>query len=83
MWFEFGLHHTKGVKNGTTSSLADARIKRGCARKGKAGKYLLKILLCRRISCELMLSILYFIISLEYKHPSVSNNHAYIACRHI
>ena len=25
-------------------------------RKSKAGKYLLKILLCRRITCELMLS---------------------------
>ena len=30
-------------KNGTSSSLADARIKRGCARKIKTGKYLLKI----------------------------------------
>ena len=26
-------HHTKGVKNGTRSSLADAHIKRGSARK--------------------------------------------------
>ena len=26
-------HHTKGVKNGTSSSLAGARIKKGCARK--------------------------------------------------
>ena len=30
-------------KNGTCSSLADARIKRGCAREIKTGKYLLKI----------------------------------------
>ena len=31
--FESGPHNTKGVKNGTSSSLADTRIKRGCARK--------------------------------------------------
>ena len=31
--FESGTHHTKGVKNGSSSSLADARIKRGCAMK--------------------------------------------------
>ena len=30
---ESGPHHTKGVKNSTSSSLTDARIKRGCARK--------------------------------------------------
>ena len=31
--FQSGPHHTKGVKNGTSSSLADAHIKKGCARK--------------------------------------------------
>ena len=31
--FESWPHHTKGVKNSTSSSLADACIKRGCARK--------------------------------------------------
>ena len=31
--FESRPHHTKGVKNDTSSSLADARIKKGCARK--------------------------------------------------
>ena len=36
-------HHTKGVKNGTSSSLADARIKWVLlGRSSKAGKYLLK-----------------------------------------
>ena len=34
-------HHTKGVKNGTSSSLADAHIKNGIARKIKLDKYLL------------------------------------------
>ena len=38
-----GLHHTKGVKNGTSSSLDDARIKGVVlGRQSKAGKYLLK-----------------------------------------
>ena len=36
--------HTKGVKNGTSSSLADARNKRVVpGRYKKAGKYLLRI----------------------------------------
>ena len=40
--FESRPHHTKGVKNGTSNSLADTRIKRGVlGRKSKAGKYLL------------------------------------------
>ena len=42
-------------KKGISSSLADARIKRGCARH--VSIYLLKILLCRRIARELMLSV--------------------------
>ena len=41
--FESGLHHTKGVKKGTSTSLADARIKGVVLeRKSKTGKYLLK-----------------------------------------
>ena len=40
--FESRPHHTKGVKNGTSSSLADARIKGVVlGRKSEAGKYLL------------------------------------------
>ena len=31
--FEYGPHQTKGVKNGTSSSLANACIKKGSARK--------------------------------------------------
>ena len=31
--FKSWPHQTKGVKNGSSSSLADARIKGGCARK--------------------------------------------------
>ena len=51
-------HHTKGVKNDTSRSRADARIKGVVIeRNSKGGKYLLKILLCRRITCELMLSV--------------------------
>ena len=41
--FKSGPHHSKGVKkNVTSSTLADTCIKRGCARKIKAGMYLLK-----------------------------------------
>ena len=50
-------HHTKCVIKGTSSSLADAHIKRGCAGKilGKAVS-VKKILLCRnKSSTELML----------------------------
>ena len=32
-------HHTKGVKNGTSSSLAEACIKRGCVRKIEYDRY--------------------------------------------
>ena len=40
--FESWPHYTKGVKNGTSSSLADARIKWVVlVRKSTAGKYLL------------------------------------------
>ena len=48
--------HTKGVKNGTGSSLADARNKRVVpGRYQKAGKYLLRnLLLCHIIAHELM-----------------------------
>ena len=47
--------HTKGVKNGTGSSLADARNKRVVpGRYKKAGKYLLRIFV---ISTEIMLSV--------------------------
>ena len=50
--------HAKGVKNGTGSSLADARNKRVVpGRYKKAGKYLLGYLLCRIIAHELMLSV--------------------------
>ena len=31
--FKSRPHHTEGVKNVTSSSIADARIKRGCAKK--------------------------------------------------
>ena len=47
-------HHTKGIKNGTSSSLVDAHIYRGCVGKIEKGK----IVLCRRIAHELMLSVL-------------------------
>ena len=41
--FESLPHHTKGVKNGTSSSLADARLKGVVlGRLCKAGKYLFK-----------------------------------------
>ena len=36
--------HTKGVGNGTSSTLADARIKRVSARKIKEGKYALHVM---------------------------------------
>ena len=36
--------HTKGVKNGTSSSLADAHIKKGSARKINEGKYSLLVM---------------------------------------
>ena len=44
----------KVYKHGTSSSLANARIKGVVLGSNKAGKYLLKILLCRRIARELM-----------------------------
>ena len=51
------IYH-KCKKNGTSSSLAGARIKRVVlGRQSKAGKYLLKNLLCRRIARELMLFV--------------------------
>ena len=36
--------HTKGVRNGTSSSLADARIKKSSDRKIKEGKYSLLVM---------------------------------------
>ena len=56
--FESRPGRTKGVENGTSSSLADARIKRVVL-----GKYLNGNLLCRKIAHELMLSMSYKIIS--------------------
>ena len=47
--------HTKGIKNGTSSSLADARIKRVVLRNKR--KVSIRCLLCRKIAHELMLSV--------------------------
>ena len=49
--------HTKGVKNGTGSSLADARNKRVVLGRYKnAGRYLL-LVMSQKSSAELMLSV--------------------------
>ena len=47
--------HTKGVKNGTSSSLADARSIRVVL--GRSSKATIRYLLCRKIAHELMLSV--------------------------
>ena len=73
--------HTKGVKNGTGSSLADARNKRVVLGRYKnAGRYLL--LLCRsKSSTELKLSVSkrdvkqsFFILSLSFSLSLCTND---------